>query len=74
MSYNVQVAGISNKASNFAFNAGVGADIPIAENLGLRLFAKDYIGKFDVNEATGIDYNAKTSNNIALSAGLKLSF
>lgn len=74
MSYNVQVAGISNKASNFAFNAGVGADIPIAENLGLRLFAKDYIGKFDVNEATGIDYTAKTTNNIALSAGLKLSF
>ena len=74
MSYNVQVSGLSQKASNFAFNAGVGADIPLAENLGLRLFAKDYIGKFDVNEATGVNYDAKTSNNIALSAGLKLSF
>ena len=74
MSYNVQVAGISRKASNLAFNAGVGADIPLAQNIGLRLFAKDYIGKFDVNEAAGIDYQAKTSHNIALSAGPKLQF
>ena len=74
MSYNVQVAGLSSKATNLAVNAGVGIDMPIAQNIGLRLMAKDYIGKFDVNEATGVDYNAKTSNNIALSAGLKLSF
>jgi opacity protein-like surface antigen len=74
MHYNVQVAGLSRTASNLAFNAGVGADIPLAQNLGLRLFAKDYIGKFDVNEAAGIDYAAKTSHNIALSAGLKLQF
>jgi hypothetical protein len=74
MSYNVQVAGLSNKATNLAVNAGVGVDVPIAQNIGLRLMAKDYIGKFDVNEATGVNYNAKTSNNIALSAGLKLSF
>ena len=74
MRYDVTVAGISRKASNLAFNAGLGADIPLAQNLGLRLFAKDYIGKFDVNEAAGIDYEAKTSHNVALSAGLKLQF
>lgn len=74
MSYDVQVAGLSRKATNLAFNAGLGADVPIAENIGLRLFAKDYIGKFDINEATGVDYEAETSHNIALSAGLKLSF
>ena len=74
MSYDVQVAGLSRKATNLAFNAGLGADLPIAENIGLRLFAKDYIGKFDINEATGVDYEAETSHNIALSAGLKLSF
>ncbi len=74
MHYNVEVAGINRTASNIAFNAGVGVDVPLMQNLGLRLFAKDYIGKFDVNEAAGIDYNAKTTNNIALSAGLKLQF
>jgi opacity protein-like surface antigen len=74
MHYNVEVAGINRTASNLAFNAGVGVDVPLMQNVGLRLFAKDYIGKFDVNEASGIDYDAKTSNNIALSAGLKLQF
>jgi len=74
MRYDVTVAGINRKASNLAFNAGLGADIPLAQNLGLRLFAKDYVGKFDINEAAGIDYDAKTSHNIALSAGLKLQF
>jgi hypothetical protein len=74
MKYDVQVAGMNRSASNIAFNAGVGADIPLAQNLGLRLFAKDYIGKFDVNEAAGVDYEAKTSHNFALSAGLKLQF
>ncbi len=74
MSYDVNVAGVSNKATNLAVNAGLGADVPLASNISLRLFAKDYIGKFDVNEATGIDYEAKTSHNVALSAGLKLSF
>ena len=74
MTYDVQVAGLSRKATNLAFNAGLGADVPLAQNIGLRLFAKDYIGKFDINEATGVDYEAETSHNIALSAGLKLSF
>lgn len=74
MRYNVTVAGVDRKASNVAFNAGLGADIPLAQNLGLRLFAKDYIGKFDINEAAGINYDAKTSHNIALTAGLKLQF
>jgi hypothetical protein len=74
MRYDVTVAGINRKASNLAFNAGLGADVPLAQNVGLRLFAKDYIGKFDVNEATGVDYNAKTSHNVAISAGLKLQF
>lgn len=74
MHYNVQVEGINRTASNLAFNAGVGADLPIAQNIGLRIMAKDYIGKFDFNEATSIDYTAKNTNNIALSAGLKLDF
>lgn len=74
MSYDVKAAGLSRKATNLAFNAGIGADIPLAQNLGLRVFAKDYIGKFDINEAAGVDYEAETSHNIALTAGLTLSF
>ena len=75
MKYNVQVAGLNTNASNLAFNAGVGADLPLAQNIGLRIMAKDYIGKFDVNQATSLDVTSgKTSNNIAISAGLKLGF
>ena len=74
MKYDVEVAGISRNATNLAFNAGVGADVPLGRNLGLRLAVKDYIGKFDFDEATSIDYEAKTSHNVALSAGLKLAF
>jgi len=74
MKYNVQVSGVNTNASNIAFNAGIGADLPLAQNIGLRIMAKDYIGKFDVNEATSLNYSAKNSNNIALSAGLKLGF
>ncbi|MEP6509670.1 MAG: hypothetical protein ABJC63_15695 [Gemmatimonadales bacterium] len=74
MKYNVQVSGVNSSASNLAFNAGIGADLPVAQNIGLRIMAKDYIGKFDVNEATALNYDAKTSNNFALSAGLKLGF
>ena len=74
MKYDVDVAGIKRSASNIAFNAGLGVDVPLAQNLGIRLFAKDYIGKFDVKEAAGVDYDANTSHNVALSAGLKLQF
>jgi hypothetical protein len=74
MKYNVQVAGVSTNASNLAFNAGVGADFPIATNIGLRIMAKDYIGKFDVNQATSLDVTSNNSNNVAISAGLKLGF
>ena len=74
MKYNVQVSGVNTNASNLAFNAGIGADLPLAQNVGLRIMAKDYIGKFDVNEATSLNYDAKSSNNFAISAGLKLGF
>lgn len=74
MKYDIEVAGFNRSATNLALNAGAGVDVPLARNIGLRLAAKDYIGKFDFNEATTIDYDAKTSHNVALSAGIKLGF
>lgn len=74
MRYDVQLAGLSRTATNAAYNAGIGADIPLASNIGVRLVAKDYIGKFDFNEATSVNVDTKASHNVALSAGLKLGF
>ena len=74
MRYDVQVSGLSRTATNAAFTAGIGADIPLAPSIGLRFAARDYIGKFDFNDATGLDATTNTTNNVALSAGLKLGF
>ena len=74
MKYNVQVSGLNRSASNLAFNAGIGADLPLAQNIGLRIMAKDYIGKFDFKDATGFNVPASRSNNIALTAGVRLDF
>ncbi len=35
---------------------------------------KDYIGKFDVREATAVNVGTKTTHNFAVSAGLRLGF
>ena len=64
----------STHATNVAYNVGAGADVGIASRLGLQVMVKDYIGKFDTREATGIDADAKTTHNVAFSAGLRLGF
>jgi hypothetical protein len=70
----VSLSPISTHATNFAYNIGAGADVAIAPRVGLQLMAKDYIGKFDAKEATGINVDTKTTHNWALSAGLRLGF
>ena len=72
--FDVEYAVLTTEATNFAFNAGVGADIAFGRNLGLRLMAKDYIGKFDFKEASQVNVEGKQAHHWALSAGLKLGF
>lgn len=73
--HEVESMGLKSNATNFAWNVGAGLDLALAPNLGLRLMAKDYVGKFDIREATGFDVDAaETMHNVALSAGLRLSF
>lgn len=62
------------RSTNMAYNAGVGADVMFGRSVGLRLLARDYIGRFDAKEATGFDLKTDVRHNIALSAGLKLAF
>lgn len=63
---------VATHATNFAYNVGGGVDLPLAPRLGLQLLAKDYIGKFDVREATSLDLDPRTTHNWALSAGVRL--
>ena len=74
MRYEISQSFLSTNATNFAGNVGIGADVAIGNNIGVRLMAKDYIGKFDFKDATFIDFETKTANNLAFSAGLRMSF
>ena len=65
---------IETDATNLAWNFGGGVDVRLTPNFGLRLQAKDYVGKFDVRDATSLDIEANTAHNVALSLGLKMSF
>jgi hypothetical protein len=66
--------GLSTDATNFVGTVGAGADFGLTRAIGLRLMAKDYIGRFDVREATTLDYEPKVAHNFAFSAGLKIAF
>jgi hypothetical protein len=73
MRHNVTV-GLSTDATNFVGTIGAGADFGLTRAIGLRLMARDYIGRFDVREATTIDYQPDIAHNFGLSAGLKIAF
>ena len=72
--YDISQSFISAKATSFAANVGFGADAALGNNIGVRIMVKDYIGKFDFKEATFLDFEGKTANNFAFSAGVRLSF
>ena len=72
--YEVSSGFLDANATNVAYNFGGGLDVRLTPNFGVRLMAKDYLGKFDFKEATSFDLNSKTTNNVALSLGVKLGF
>jgi len=74
ISYEVRSGPVRTTSTNVAYNAGVGADVPLGGSVGLRLMAKDYVGRFDAHEATSLPVRGELSHNWALSAGLRLGF
>lgn len=77
------VGGITNNVSNtlldvhstnLAYIAGAGMDMRVTRGVALRLQARDYIGRFDSQEAVGFKVNGNLGHNWALSAGVKLAF
>ena len=72
--YEVASGFLNTTATNVAYNFGGGVDVRLTPNFGLRLMAKDYLGKFDFKEATSFDLNGKTTNNVALTLGVNLGF
>jgi hypothetical protein len=73
--YKIDAANVvATHSTNFAFNAGVGFDYRVTPTMGLRLMAKDYIGKFDFKDATGFDVQGRTAQNWAITAGFAIGF
>lgn len=72
--HDVDVSVLKTDATAASFNVGAGADLAMGRNFGLRFLAKDYIGKFDFKEATGVELDPKTAHNWAFTAGVTLKF
>ena len=72
--YDVSTGFLNTKATNVAYNFGGGVDVRLNPNFGVRLMAKDYLGKFDFKEATSFALNGKTMNNVALTLGVHFGF
>ena len=72
--YEVESGFLNTNATNVAYNFGGGVDMKLSPNFGVRLMAKDYLGKFDFKEATSFNLNSKTTNNVALTLGVNLAF
>ena len=70
----ITAGGLESTSSNLAWNAGFGADMQLVPGIGVRILMKDYIGKFDIKEATGFDVESRTMNDWALSMGVNISF
>ena len=61
-------------STNLAYIAGAGVDMRVTRGVALRLQARDYIGRFDSQEAVGFKVNGNLAHNWVLGAGVKLAF
>jgi len=74
MRYDITQSVINTTTTNFAANVGAGVDFAVGRGVGVRVMAKDYIGKFDAQQATYIDLGTNTTHNFAFNAGVRFSF
>ena len=62
------------RASNIAYTGGVGLDVGLTERFALRLQAKDWVSKFNSEDAVGFRVEGNLAHNWAVTAGVKLAF
>jgi hypothetical protein len=65
---------VKASATNFAFNGGVGLDLSLGRGFGARAMVKDYVGRLDAKDRTGISVRGDVTHNVAGSLGVRLSF
>lgn len=70
----VSVLGATGRSTDFVVSGGIGADLPIASNIGLRVVVKDHYGKADFGSVGSISARTGDLHTIALSGGLRVTF
>lgn len=68
------VGSLKTQSTNLALNYGAGVDLKLGNSLGVRVAAKDYVGKLDLKEATMIDISTRRTHNVAVTVGMNIGF
>ncbi len=74
MSNSISNRVFNTQATNVSYSAAVGVDLGLTPGLGLRIQAKDWIGRFNSQQAVGFRAEGNLAHNWALTVGAKLSF
>ena len=65
---------VKTSSTSFAGNLGAGVDVTVGRGFGVRAMVKDYVGRFDALDNTGLPVKGNTTNNVAGSLGVRQSF
>jgi len=74
MTNDVKVALFNARATNLAYTGAIGVDIGLTPGFGLRVQAKDWVSRFNTEQAVGFRTNGNLAHNWALTGGAKISF
>ncbi len=74
MTSNISNSLLDVHATNLAYTAALGVDVGVARGFAVRVQAKDWMGRFDSQDAIGFRVNGNFTHNFALSAGVRLGF
>jgi hypothetical protein len=70
----VTIAGVTAEATDFQVSGAVGADFPLAQNIALRVMAKDHFGKADFGSVGPLEARTGDLHTVALTGGVRIAF
>lgn len=72
--YRIDNAIVDTRSTNPAIVVGAGVDLALAPAVGLRIMARDHVGRFDFQEAIVADVQGRTAHHLGFVAGLRFGF
>lgn len=70
----VTIVGVTADATDFQVSGAVGADFPLAQNIALRVMAKDHVGKADFGTVGPLEAKTGDLHTVALTGGVRIAF